>query len=100
VSLQIVHFTASQGHMTEAEQGIDRLFAAVHAAAPEQMMYLAARTAHGPDFLLMLHLAHGVANPLLTIPEAAAFRQDMPRWAVTPPAPEPMTVLGDYRMLG
>jgi hypothetical protein len=68
VSLQIVLFTASQDHMTEAEQGIGRLFAA--------------------------------ANPLLTIPEAAASRQDMPRWAVTPPAPEPMTVLGDYRMLG
>jgi hypothetical protein len=48
----------------------------------------------------MLHLADGAANPLPAIPEAAAFRQDMPRWAVTPPVPEPMTVLGDYRMLG
>ena len=57
MSLQIVRFTASQDHMTEAEQGIGRLF-------------------------------------------AAASRQDMPRWAVAPAAPELMTVLGDYRMLG
>jgi hypothetical protein len=100
VSLHIVRFTASQDHITEAEQGIGRLFAAVHTVAPEQIRYLAARTTDGPDFLLMLHLADGMPNPLPTIPEAAAFRQDMPRWAVTPPTPEPMTVLGHYRMLG
>jgi hypothetical protein len=99
VSLQIVRFTAAQDNMTKVERGIERLFAAVHAAGPEEMRYLAARTADGPDFLLMLHLAGGAANPLPAIPEAAAFRQDMQRWALTPPAAEPMTVLGDYRLI-
>jgi hypothetical protein len=99
MSLQIVRFTAAQDRVRRTEKGIERLFAAVHAAAPEDIRYLAARTAEGTDFMLMLHLADGAANPLPTIPEAAAFRQEMPQWAVTPPAPEPMIVLGDYRLL-
>lgn len=100
MSLQIVRFSTAQDRVTEAEHGIERLFAAVHATSPGEIRYLAARSTNRPEFLLMLHLAHGVANPLPAIPEAAAFRQDMARWAASPPAAEPMAVLGDYRMLG
>jgi len=99
MSPQIVRLPVSQHHLTAAEKQIERLFAALHAAAPADIRYLAARTTDATDFLLMLHLADGAANPLLSIPKAAAFRQDMPGRALTPPAPEPMTVLGDYRLL-
>lgn len=100
MSLQIVRFSTAQDQITDAEHGIERVFAAVHSASPGQIRYLAARSTDRPEFLLMLHLADGAANPLPAIPEAAAFRQDMARWAVTQPVPEPMAVLGDYRMLG
>jgi hypothetical protein len=100
MSLQIARFTASHDQAAEVEKGIERLFGAVAAAGPDGICYLAARSIDGPDFLLMLHLADSTPNPLPGIPEAAAFRRDMPGWALTPAAPEPMTVLGNYRMLG
>jgi hypothetical protein len=100
MSLQIVRFTTAQDQLAEAEKGIERLFSAVHAAAPGNLRYLAARAEDRPDFQLMLHLTAGAPNPLLAIPEALSFRTAMAEWAVAPPAPLPMTVLGDYRMLG
>jgi hypothetical protein len=44
------------------------------------------------------HLFDGVANPLPAIPRAAAFRQQLQGWAA--PGPQPVNVLGDYRMTG
>jgi hypothetical protein len=100
VSLQIVRFTALHDQVAEVEKGIERLFDAVNTVEPQGMRYLATRSMDGPDFLLMLHLADGASNPLPGLPEAAAFRQDMPGWTLTPPDAEPMAVLGNYRMLG
>jgi hypothetical protein len=45
MSLQIVQFTAMSDHVADVETGIEKLFGAVEAAAPEQVQYLAARTA-------------------------------------------------------
>jgi hypothetical protein len=100
VSLQIVRFTTSQDQVAEVEKGVERVFTAVDAAGPQGMRYLATRVGAGPEFLLMLQLAEGVSNPLPGIPEAAAFQQNLPTWACHAPSPEPLTVLGDYRMLG
>jgi hypothetical protein len=99
VSLQIVRFTALHDQTADVEGGIQRLFAAVSAAEPEQMQYLATRSASGLDFMLMLRLADGGPNPLPGIPEAAKFRRDLPGWTVAVPDPEPVSVLGNYRML-
>jgi hypothetical protein len=100
VSLQIVRFTASHEQTADVERGIERLFAAVSAAEPEQVRYLATRSVDGRDFMLMLHLADGPTNPLPGIPEAAKFRRDLPGWTLAVPEPEPVDVLGNYRMLG
>ena len=45
-------------------------------------------------------LFDAVANPLPlpAIPRAAAFRQQLQGWAA--PGPQPLNVLGDYRMTG
>lgn len=81
------------------QTGIEKLFAAVQAAAPEQIQYLAARTAANADFILLLHLAANGPNPLPEITEGAAFRTALPGWTTTAPTPREMTVLGNYRML-
>ena len=57
----------------------------------------AGRVADQPEFLLLLHLDEGMANPLPAIPRAA-FRQQLQGWAA--PGPQPVNVLGDYRMAG
>jgi hypothetical protein len=99
MSLQIVQFTATSEHAADAETGIEKLFGAVEAAAPEQVQYLAARTAGNADFILLLHLAANRPNPLPQITEGAAFRAALPGWAVNPPQPRQLKVLGNYRML-
>jgi hypothetical protein len=99
MSLQIVQFTATSEHATDVETGIAKLFEAVEAAAPQQVQYLAARTAGNADFILLLHLAANRPNPLPEITEGAAFRTALPGWTKTAPIPQEMTVLGNYRML-
>lgn len=100
MTLQVVRYTARPEQAEETETAIRDLFAAVETARPQGIRYLAARIADRPDFLMLLHLAEGVLNPLPGIPEAAAFRRRLAARAVAPPAPEPATVLGSYRMLG
>lgn len=98
MSLQIVRFTTDPDDAAAVEEGVDRLFRAVRSAQPDGMRYLATRHGERPEFLLLLHLAEPTANPLLTLPEAAAFREHMAGWARSRPAPEELTVLGSYRM--
>ncbi|MGA9310912.1 MAG: hypothetical protein WBV74_11145 [Pseudonocardiaceae bacterium] len=98
MSLQIVRFTALDDEVDRARQGVDRLFGAVRAAQPEGVRYVAMPAADGPGFLLVLHLADGVPNPLPGIP-AAAFRGDRTGWTGEPSAAHPMTVPGTHRML-
>jgi hypothetical protein len=100
MSVQMVHFTADPQHVPDIEDGIGRLFAAVATARPEGMRYLAARHADRPEFVLLLELAGGVPNPLPAIPEAAALRERMAAWAGPAAAPQPLDVLGNYRLLG
>jgi hypothetical protein len=99
MSLQIVQFTATRGYAADAEASIETLFAAVEAAAPQQVQYLAARAVDSADFMLLLHLAANRTNPLLEIAEGTAFRTALPGWTPSRPAPREMTVLGNYRML-
>jgi hypothetical protein len=99
MSLQIVRFTATSDHAVDIEAGIEKMFAALEAAAPQRVQYLAARTVETADFTLLLHLAGNRTNPLLEITEATAFRTALPGWTVNRSAPQQMTVLGDYRML-
>jgi hypothetical protein len=99
MSLQIVQFTATHGHVADAEASIERLFAAVEVAAPQRVQYLAARAVDTADFMLLLNLAGNRTNPLLEIAEGTAFRTALPGWTPSRPAPREMTVLGNYRML-
>jgi hypothetical protein len=99
MSLQIVQFTATSEHVADAETGIEKLFGAVEAAAPERVQYLAARTAGNSDFILLLHLAANRHNPLPELTEGAALRTALPGWTLNPPQPRQLTVLGNYRML-
>lgn len=98
MSLQIVRFTTRPEQAADVERGVADLFDAVAAARPDGLRYLAGRVADQPEFLLLLHLDEGVANPLPAIPRAAAFRQQLQGWAA--PGPQPLNVLGDYRMTG
>lgn len=80
---------------TSPEQ-IEALFAAVHAAAPQEMQYIALQETDEPVFTLILELLDGAENPLPSIPGAAAFRSWLPSQTDDDPAPRPCTVVGRY----
>lgn len=98
MTLQIVRFTTTPGHVDDLRAGLDAMLDALDAAGPAGVRYGALQLADGVSFLLMLELADGVENPLPAIPEARAFQQQMAAAAGAQPSPEPVTVVGSYRM--
>jgi hypothetical protein len=96
MTLQMVCFTTTEAQVAEVEEAIGALMAAVAEAAPAGTRYAATRLADGVTFMLLLELDAGVENPLPAIPGARAFQQRMPAWAIDPPAPQPVAVLGSY----
>jgi hypothetical protein len=100
VTLQMVRFTTTEEQVSEVEAAVASMMAAIDEARPAGTRYAATKLADGVTFLLFLELAEGVENPLPAIPAARAFQQQMATWAVEPPAPQPVTVLGSYALFG
>ena len=100
MTVQMVRFATTEDHVAEIEAGIDAMLAAIERTQPAGARYAAFRLGDGVTFLLLLELEDGIENPLPAIPEARAFQQEMASRAVTPPAPEPLTVVGSYRLFG
>lgn len=98
MTVQMVRFTATEADVAEIESAITAMLAAVVEAAPPGVRYAATKLADGVTFVLLLDLADGTENPLPAIPEARAFQQRMATWATEPPVPQPLTVLGAYRL--
>jgi hypothetical protein len=100
MTVQMVRFTTTEDRVADVEAGIETVIAAIDRAQPAGMRYTACRERDGVTFLLLLELDDGVENPLPAIPEARAVQQQMAGWAATPPAPEPLAVVGSYRLFG
>lgn len=98
MTVQMVRFTTDKANVVEVEKAIDSMMAAIDEAQPAGTRYAATRLADGVTFVLILELAGGVDNPLPAIPAARAFQQQLPTWATEAPAPQPLTVLGSYRL--
>jgi hypothetical protein len=96
MSVQIVQFGTDPQRVGEVEEAIRRLFMAVEEAAPAGIDYSAARIGDSTRFLLTLTLPDDAANPLLEIPEAAAFRGKVGEWAGGPVPPSTLHVIGRY----
>ncbi|TCP56995.1 hypothetical protein EV191_101946 [Tamaricihabitans halophyticus] len=96
MSVQIVRFRTTPEQVPAMTEEIDALFAAVTAAAPQGMRYIALRETDEPEFTLILELPDGADNPLPSIPVAAAFRGWLPSQTNDDPAPRSCTVVGKY----
>lgn len=89
--------------VAEVRAGIGRMVAALDAEPPEGVRYAYAQLADGVTFLALLELAEGVSNPLPEIPACQEFQRDLAtRWLdqPQPPAPEPLDVVGSFRLFG
>lgn len=99
MSVQLVRFTAHQANVADIETAIKPMIAAIHAAAPTGTRYAVCKLPDGITFLGILELADGVANPLLGIPAATEFRENLKNWVVAPPSPpEQLDVVGSYQL--
>lgn len=96
--LEILRFSAGDAQAADIAAAIKRMFTAVEAAAPQGIQYLAAQFDED-EFLLVLHLADGVDNPLTQIDEAVEFRNSMRHSGSPLPQPHRIRVLGNYRLL-
>ncbi|OLT25088.1 hypothetical protein BJF79_13065 [Actinomadura sp. CNU-125] len=96
----MIKYQVTEEGVTEVVQAIEKAFAAVRAQRPDGVRYAYLRRAEGTEFVALLELADGVENPLPGIAEARELLATVARWAVeAAPAPQPLEVLGDYRML-
>lgn len=97
MSVQIVRFRISLEHIAPVTKKIEAIFSALREAdPPPSMRYVALRDDVDPVFTLILELPEGAANPLLSIPDALAFRESLAGWAHDDVAPRPTTVVGRY----
>lgn len=100
MTVQMVRFTTTPPKVADIETAIHSMISAVNNSQPTGVRYAAVKLDDGLTFVLLLELAEGVENPLPSIPEARAVQQQLPSWASEPTAPQPVTVLGSYRLFG
>ena len=96
MTVQMVRFSTTEANVADVESGIATMMAGIAEARPAGTRYAACRLSDGRTYLLILELADGVENPLPAIPAARAFQQALRGWAIEPPTPAPVTVLGTH----
>ncbi|MFC5173198.1 hypothetical protein [Streptomyces mutomycini] len=96
MSLQMVRFRADGGTDAEVRSQLARVFAALHAASPQGVVYTAYSSESGQDFILALEREEAAENPLVGLPQAAQLRDLISRAVGAPVPPAPFTVVGSY----
>ncbi len=97
--LMIRYEVADEG-VAEVAEAIEAAFAAVHEGQPDGVRYAYLRRAGSREFIALLELAEGTENPLPGIEAARQLQATVARWSVgAAPVPQPLDLLGAYRML-
>ena len=96
MSLQMVRFRTDSGTAAEVRSQLARVFAALRAASPQDVVYTAYSSQPGQDFILALEMEEAAQNPLVGLPQASQLRHLISRAAGAPVLPEPFTVMGSY----
>lgn len=81
----------------EVEAAVRVLFAALDEARPHGVRYSSYRLQDGVTYVVVLQIEEGIDNPLPKVPEFLEFQENLRGWLAEPPAPEQLTVIGDYR---
>jgi hypothetical protein len=95
----MVRYQVAEEGAAEVADAVRAAFDAVDARRPEGIRYAYLRG--GDEFFALLEIDEGVENPLPGIEAARRLQATVAKWSVGPaPAPQPLDVLGAYRMLG
>ena len=101
MTVLMVRYEVDEEHVADVEAAIAATMAAIEHERPAGMRYALGKLPDGVTFVGVLALDDGVDNPLPGIPAARRLQQDLARWVVGPrPVPEPLDVVGAYRLFG
>lgn len=100
MNVQMLHFTANEPAVPAVEAAIAAMVDAIATTQPAGTRFAACKLDDGVTFLNVLELADGVANPMPGIPACQDFQRQLPGWVSSPPMPQPVTVVGSYRLFG
>jgi hypothetical protein len=99
VTVLMVRYQVREESVADVEAAIEKAFAAIEAEQPAGIRYAMGTLPDGVTFVGVLELEDGVDNPLPGIPAARALQQSLPGLVVgEPPVPQPVQVLGSYRL--
>jgi hypothetical protein len=100
MTVLMVRYQAHEAHVADVEAAIRTAMAAVAREKPAGVRYAMGKLPDGVTFVGVLELADGVDNPLPGIPAARELQQSLPAMVVgDPPVPQPVQVVGSYRLL-
>ena len=96
----MVRYDVADEGVAEVADAIEKAFEAVRSQQPEGIRYAYLRRTGSTEFVALLELDEGVENPLPGIEAARRLQATVAKWALGPgPTPQPLDLLGDYRML-
>jgi hypothetical protein len=98
MSVLMIRAKVKDEHMAEAEAAAEKMFTAIHAAAPTNVRYASAKAGDGTTFVVLLQVEEGTENPLPAIPEFRHFQESLKAWLAERPTPDQLTVVGSYRL--
>jgi hypothetical protein len=101
VTVLMVSYKVREGSMTEVESGVEKIVAALEEQRPEGVRYALGRLPDGVTVVGFLQFDDGAVNPLPGIPAARELQQKLASLVDgEAPTPQPLEVLGTYRLFG
>jgi hypothetical protein len=97
MTVLMVRYTVGEDRVVEVERGIEKMFTAIDREHPDGVRFALVKLPDGVTFVGVLELEDGAHNPLLGIPAAREYQQNLANWVVgQPPVPGRVEVVGSY----
>lgn len=100
MSVLMVRSAVKTESVPEVEAAVQKMFAEIEAAQPRGVRYASCLLPDGVTFVAILELENGADNPLVALPAFREFQENLRNWVAGPPTPEPVRVVGSYRLFG
>jgi hypothetical protein len=96
--LMMVRAKIKADSIDEIEAAGRKLFSAIDREQLQGIRYASCRLPDGVTYLNLLELEDGIENPLLALPEAKEFQENLKSWLAERATSESLKVVGSYRL--
>ena len=98
MTVMMIRATVRTESVPEVEAGAREVFSAIAEAQPTGVRYASRKLPDGVTFVAILEIDDGIDNPLPTVLAFRKFQENLKNWIAEPPTPEPLEVIGTYRL--